>query len=70
MGTCSSCGSRYEPMIKISYEGRDYEFDSFECAIHLLAPHCVQCGGKIIGHGLSDDGQFFCCVHCRDKSNA
>lgn len=27
-------------------------FDSFECAIHRLAPVCEHCGCKIIGHGL------------------
>jgi hypothetical protein len=39
-------------------------FDSFECAIHLLAPACSHCGCRIIGHGLEADGRLYCCNHC------
>jgi len=30
-------------------------FDSFECAIHALAPTCENCGIRIVGHGLEKD---------------
>jgi Rieske Fe-S protein len=30
----------------------------------VLAPTCAHCGCRIIGHGLEDDGVFYCCVHC------
>jgi hypothetical protein len=40
--------------------------DSFECAIHALAPKCAHCGIRILGHGLEDDGTFFCCDHCAE----
>jgi hypothetical protein len=43
-------------------------FDSFECAIHLLAPVCDHCGCKIIGHGIEAGSQFFCCASCARKS--
>src|SRR5829696_5507724 len=39
-------------------------FDSFECAIHALAPPCEYCGVKVIGHGVEADGHFYCCAHC------
>ena len=39
-------------------------FDSFECAIHALAPTCEHCGCKVIGHGVEADGHFYCCAHC------
>ncbi len=39
-------------------------FDSFECAIHLLAPVCANCGIKVIGHGLQIRGRVFCSSHC------
>jgi hypothetical protein len=41
-----------------------HTFDSFECAIHVLAPVCEYCGVKVIGHGVEADGHFYCCVHC------
>ena len=41
-------------------------FDSFECAIHALAPICEHCGCRVIGHGVQvdGDGALFCCAHC------
>ena len=41
-------------------------FDSFECAIHALAPSCEHCGVRIVGHGLEKDGRMFCCDHCAE----
>jgi hypothetical protein len=43
------------------------KFDSFECAIHALAPKCGHCGCQIVGHGLEADGSFFCCAHCASE---
>jgi hypothetical protein len=48
--------------------GKTHTFDSFECAIHILAPTCNHCQCKIIGHGVEDRGQMFCCVHCAEES--
>jgi hypothetical protein len=42
---------------------KTHTFDSFECAIHALAPSCAHCGIEIIGHSLEKDGTFFCCDH-------
>jgi hypothetical protein len=41
-----------------------HTFDSFECAIHKLAPVCDHCGCKIIGHGVEAKGTFYCCANC------
>jgi hypothetical protein len=30
-------------------------FDSFECAIHMLAPVCPHCGCRVIGHGVEHE---------------
>ncbi|WP_284164737.1 hypothetical protein [Frigidibacter sp. SD6-1] len=48
--------------------GTTLTFDSFECAIHRLAPSCSHCGCRIIGHGLEADGAIFCCDHCAQKA--
>jgi hypothetical protein len=45
-------------------------FDSFECAIHALAPVCEFCGVKVIGHGVEADGHFYCCAHCASMAGA
>jgi hypothetical protein len=45
-------------------------FDSFECAMHALAPTCENCGVRVIGHGIEAGGRFFCCAHCADRAGA
>jgi hypothetical protein len=64
MGICAGCGNDYDKSFEVSLGGKTYTFDSFECAIHLLAPTCSHCGARIIGHGTEADSVFFCCAHC------
>ena len=64
MAKCDTCGNDYDKAFQLIAKGKTYTFDSFECAIHKLAPSCEQCGVRIIGHGLEKDGRMFCCDHC------
>jgi hypothetical protein len=65
MATCEVCGNDYDRAMTIEKEGASHVFDSFECAIHALAPTCEHCGCRIIGHGVeSGDGRIFCCANC------
>jgi hypothetical protein len=50
--------------------GDSHTFDSFECAIHALAPVCEYCNVKVIGHGVEADGSFYCCAHCASMAGA
>ncbi|MFC4002969.1 Prokaryotic metallothionein [Prauserella oleivorans] len=69
MGKCEVCGNEYEMAFEIRTKGGgSHTFDSFECAIHKLAPVCEHCGCRVIGHGVSVDGRFFCCAHCARES--
>ncbi len=68
MGTCATCGNAYDKSFDITMGGTTLTFDSFECAIHRLAPSCSHCGCRIIGHGLEADGAIFCCDHCAQKA--
>jgi hypothetical protein len=61
---CDVCGNDYDKPLEIAYLGGTYVFDSFECAIHVLAPSCEYCGVKVIGHGVEAEGHFYCCAHC------
>ncbi|SEE79315.1 hypothetical protein [Ruania alba] len=65
MTTCTSCGNDYEKTFTVvTPEGEQGPFDSFECAIHAVAPRCKRCGVTILGHGVEVDAQTFCCSHC------
>lgn len=61
---CETCGNEYEYVFTILKEGEEHVFDCFECAIHALAPTCAHCGCKILGHGVGNGKQVFCCAHC------
>jgi ribosome-binding protein aMBF1 (putative translation factor) len=64
MPACEVCGNEYRLSFEVHAAGAVHVFDSFECAIHRLAPVCENCGVKIAGHGVEADGVFFCCAHC------
>ena len=64
MAQCEVCGNNYDKSFEVILGGKSHTFDSFECAIQALAPSCLCCGCRIIGHGVEEEGQVFCCVHC------
>jgi hypothetical protein len=63
---CDTCGNTYDKAFRVTtHDGQVLAFDSFECAIHRLAPRCAHCDCRVIGHGVQGDGQqVFCCDHC------
>jgi hypothetical protein len=64
MARCDVCGNDYDKSFTVTMRGRTQTFDCFECAIHGLAPTCGHCGCRIVGHGVEQDGEIFCCAHC------
>ena len=67
MPVCDVCGNAYDKSFEVTMDGQTYTFDSFECAIHELAPSCDHCGVQIIGHGVEANGTFYCCAHCASQ---
>ena len=61
---CITCGNEYAQTFEVRLGDKSYVFDSFECAIHKLAPRCPHCGVAIVGHGVEASGQAYCCAHC------
>jgi hypothetical protein len=64
MAKCDVCGNDYKRSFEVTIGGKRHTFDSFECAIHKLAPLCGHCGCRIIGHGIESSGAYYCCAHC------
>jgi Rieske Fe-S protein len=64
MATCEVCGNDYDKSFEVVAADIPHTFDSFECAIHLMAPICEHCGCRVIGHGTEVEGRFYCCAHC------
>ena len=68
MAPCEVCGNNYDKAFTVTLAGQEHTFDSFECAIHALAPACAHCGCKVVGHGVEDDGTIFCCASCAQQA--
>jgi hypothetical protein len=64
MAKCEVCGNDYDKAITVTQGSESHVFDSFECAIHAMAPICAHCECRIIGHGMEANGVYFCCARC------
>jgi hypothetical protein len=70
MAQCEVCGNEYDKSFEVIVEGQSHVFDSFECAIHALAPRCEHCGCRVIGHGVETGSGIFCCASCAKQEGA
>jgi hypothetical protein len=70
MAQCEVCGNDYDKSFDVMLAGKKHTFDSFECAIHALAPLCAHCNCRIVGHGMEAAGKMYCCAHCATHSGA
>jgi Prokaryotic metallothionein len=68
MATCDVCGNEYDKAFQVIRGEESRTFDSFECAIHAMAPACEHCDCRVIGHGVEAEGRIFCCAHCAQES--
>jgi len=54
MGLCDGCRNDYDKAFTIIQGDLKGTFDSFECAIHALAPECAHCAKKAGVTGIDD----------------
>jgi hypothetical protein len=64
MAMCEVCGNDYAMSFEVHAQGAVHVFDSFECAVHKMAPVCEHCGIRVVGHGVEVDRSWFCSAHC------
>lgn len=67
MAKCEVCGNEYDKTFDVRLAGHVHTFDCFECAIQALAPVCLHCGCRIIGHGVEAGDRVYCCANCAIK---
>jgi hypothetical protein len=70
MAACEVCGNDYAGAFEVRMDGHTHVFDSFECAVHRLAPSCEHCGCRVIGHGVQSGELIFCCAACATAEGA
>lgn len=65
MVTCATCGNDYDRCFEVTTaSGEHLAFDSIECAATRIAPICINCGTRILGHGVENEEHMFCSAHC------
>jgi len=52
MARCDVCGNDYDKSFKVVQGQHEMTFDSFECAVHAMAPR------------IEANGKLYCCAHC------
>ncbi len=62
------CGNEYDKTFTVTKGDQSGTFDSFECAVHVMAETCEHCGCRILGHGVEAGGAIYCCAHCARQS--
>jgi len=68
MAKCEVCQNEYDATFEVVMGGERHVFDSFECAIHALAPSCAGCGRRIVGHGVQKGDAIYCCAACAQRT--
>jgi hypothetical protein len=68
--SCDLCCRESNNFFEIRIARKRYVFDSFQCAIQLLAPVCAHCGKRIVGHGVEVHALTFCCTSCGAQSKS
>jgi len=66
MALCETCGNEYDKSFQVMLGGEQHTFDSFERAIHRLAPTCAHCQCRIVGHGVEANGTMYRAEAARD----
>lgn len=64
MPKCEVCDNDYDKSFQVVIGGKSHTFDSFECAIHAVAPTCAHCGCRVVGHGIEAGAKVYCCANC------
>ena len=68
MAVCEVCGNDYDKAFSVTQAGKTMTIDSFECAIHAMAPRCAHCQCPVIGHGVKFGAVIYCCAQCAKRS--
>ncbi len=67
--SCEVCGNNQGQCFEVRLGGEKHVFDSFECAIRALTPHCGYCGCQLTGHGIVLGNTVYCSYQCANDDS-
>ena len=68
MASCEVCGNEYDRTMEIIVGGERHVFDSFECAIHAIAPRWSTVSAASSATASSPAMPLYCGAHCAHES--
>ena len=66
---CEVCGNDTIQCFEVRLGGEQHFFDSFECALRTLSPHCGYCESQIRGHGIVFGNTVYCSYECANDDS-
>lgn len=66
---CINCGLNIEKDYILFINGKEFIFDSFECAINFVAPRCAHCNSVIVSREIRHSDEIFCSASCSEEAN-
>jgi hypothetical protein len=67
---CEVCGNPISGGVRLIADGMTHVFDSFQCAIHRLAPECEYCGCKVLGRPTVVGRSAYCDEWCAQAASS
>ena len=67
--SCEVCGNNQGQCFEVLLGGEKHVFDSFECAIRALTPHCGYCGCQLTGDGIVVGNTIYCSYQCANDDS-
>jgi hypothetical protein len=62
--SCEVCGNDQGHCFEVRLGGVKHVFDTFECAMRALTPHCGYCGCQLSGDGIVLGNTIYCSYQC------
>jgi hypothetical protein len=66
---CEVCGNDTTQCFEVKLGGERHVFDSFECAMRALSPHCGHCNSRIRGHSIVFGNTIYCSYQCANDDS-
>lgn len=65
---CEVCGNQGQ-CFEVRLGGEKHVFDSFECAMRALTPHCGHCNRQLTGDGIVVGNTIYCSYQCANDDS-
>lgn len=66
---CEKCGLNIEKDYILFINGKEFTFDSYDCAVNFVAPRCAHCNSIIAHREIKHREEAYCSQYCFKEKN-